>query len=89
MFSKIFGTSKKVLRNNNKLYVQRNKELYDKNIAYQYEIKELKALLTKTRLELEDALGFLQQEKLCSEALRKERTKLRREITNLKKKVAK
>jgi chromosome segregation ATPase len=52
----------------------------------QYRIKELKEQLSKALIELDDTKGFLAQEKECSEALRKERTKLKREITMLKKK---
>lgn len=81
-----FKNTKKILKNNNKILTQRNKELYDKNIEYQYKIKELKEEKARIMLELEDTKGFLQQEKDCSEALRKERTKLKREITMLKKK---
>lgn len=82
----LFKNTKKILKHNNRMLTERNKELYDRNIAYQYEIKELKELVTKLKFELEDTKGFLQQEKECSDALRKERTKLKREITMLKKK---
>ena len=66
----------KIEQNNKKLYEQRYKETYEKNIEYQKLIKKLKYNLTKARIDLEDTRGFLQQEKQVSYALRQERNKL-------------
>lgn len=67
-----------------------------KNIALaqvEYLVKENKKLerynrenkeeLARTKIELIDTQGFLAQEKECSQALRKERTKLRKMVTKL------
>ena len=69
--------------NNRRLYEDRYKEIYDKNIQYQKEIKEKNRQLTNLRIEVIDTAAFLQQEKECSNALRKERTQLRKKITEL------
>lgn len=45
--------------------------------------KENKEELARTKIELIDTQGFLVQEKECSQALRKERTKLRKMVTKL------
>lgn len=63
-------------KNNRKLYEDRYKEIYSKNIEYQKLIKDLKYRLTKARIDLEDTKGFLKQEKEVSYALRQERNKL-------------
>lgn len=42
--------------------------------------KQLKANIAQLKIELEDTKGFLEQEKACSNALRKERDKLKNEI---------
>lgn len=44
---------------------------------------ENKEELARTKIDLIDTRGFLEQEKQCSNALRKERTKLRKMITKL------
>lgn len=61
---------------NRKIYEERYKELYDENI-------KLQELVAQLKIELEDLGGFYIQEKECSEALRKERKKLRSMITKL------
>lgn len=66
----------KTEQNNRKLYEERYKEVYSKNIEYQKTIKDLKHRLTKARIDLEDTKGFLKQEKEVSYALRQERNKL-------------
>lgn len=63
-------------KNNRKLYEERYKKIYDENIGYQIEIKQLKYRLTKARIDLDDTRGFLRQEKQVSYALRQERNKL-------------
>ena len=45
--------------------------------------KKLREKIAKLTLDLEDTRGFLEQEKACSEALRKERTKLRKQVKKL------
>lgn len=69
---KLFKNYKKLYLtelNNRKLYEQRYKEVYEKNIQYQF--------------ELEDTRGFLAQEKEAKEELLKQRKKLRTKITKL------
>lgn len=69
---KLFKNYKKLYLtelNNRKLYEQRYKEVYEKNIQYQF--------------ELEDTRGFLAQEKEAKEELLKQRKKLRAKITKL------
>lgn len=69
---KLFKNYKKLYLtelNNRKLYEQRYKEVYEKNIQYQF--------------ELEDTRGFLAQEKQAKEELLKQRKKLRAKITKL------
>lgn len=69
--------------NNRKLYEERYKQIYEQSIRYQKEIKEKNRQLTNLRIELIDKQAFLEQEKECSNALRKERANLRRTITKL------
>ena len=69
--------------NNRKLLEDRKKELYETNIELQNQIKLLMKDKAELTIKLEDTVGFLEQEKQCSEALRKERTKLRKKITKL------
>ena len=69
---KLFKNYKKLYKielNNRKMYEQRYKEVYEKNIQYQF--------------ELEDTRGFLAQEKEAKEELLKQRKKLRAKITKL------
>lgn len=69
---KLFKNYKKLYLtelNNRKLYEQRYKEVYEKNIQYQF--------------ELEDTKGFLAQEKEAKEELLKQRKKLRAMVTKL------
>lgn len=85
----IFKNYKKLYKtelNNRKLYEQRYKEIYDKNIELQnvekaYEKK--KEEVSKLKLELEDTKGFLEQEKQAKEELLKQRKTLRAKITKL------
>ena len=79
----------KIELNNRKLLEERKRELSEANIDLQKEIQLLRKDRTEVILELENTCIFLQQEKECSEALRRERTKLRRQITNLKKELNK
>lgn len=73
-------------KNNRKLYEERYKKIYEKNIEYQKLIKKLKYNLTKARIDLEDCRAFLKQEKEVSYALRQERNKLLTKIKKLKEK---
>lgn len=61
--------------NNRKLYEKRYKEVYEENLKLQEStgIAELRKENTKLKLELEDTLGFLEQEKQAKEFLLKER----------------
>ena len=86
----IFKNYKKLYestKNNLKVMQERNADLYERCILYQEQAKDhekkLKEKIAKLSFELEDVNGFLQQEKECSEALRKERTKLRKQIKKL------
>lgn len=69
--------------NNRRLYEDRYKQIYEQSIKYQKEIKEKNRQLTNLRIDLIDSQAYLQQEKECSNALRKERTQLRKKITEL------
>lgn len=62
-------------KNNRKLYEKRYKEIYEENLKLQEStgIAELRKENTKLKLELEDTLGFLEQEKQAKEFLLKER----------------
>ena len=87
--------------NNRKMYEKRYKEIKEENIKLQKEtgIADLRKQLNKVsdencvlkeenaklKLELEDVKGFLLQETQAKEELKKQRTKLKREITILKK----
>ena len=86
----IFKNYKKLYestKNNLKVMQERNADLYQRGILYQEQAKEhekkLKEKIARLTFELEDTKGFLEQEKACSEALRKERTKLRKQIKKL------
>ena len=78
-----------LLKNNIKVLQARNEDLYKRDIAhqeqYQKKLKKKNEQIAKLKIELEDTYGFLAQETEAKEALKKERTKLRREITMLKK----
>lgn len=90
---KIFKNYKKlyeISKNNEKIILERKKELSDENVLLQEKVIEagttiahLREEIAKLKIELEDTNGFLEQEKECSNALRKERTKLRGKITKL------
>ena len=82
----------KLFKNYKKLYLaelENRKKLITQNSKLSDERIEAKKEVAKLRIDLEDTIGFLEQEKECSNALRKERTKLRREITMLKKELNK
>lgn len=74
--------------NNRKLYEARKKELSEENIKLQKmvitnekQIKTLKEENTSLKIQLDDSMGFLMQEKACSEALRRERKNLKTKLT--------
>lgn len=76
-----------LLKNNIKILQARNEDLYKRNIAhqeqYQAELKKRSEEIAKLKIEVEDTRGFLEQETQAKEALKKERTKLRKMITKL------
>ena len=57
-----------------------NIKLMEENHILTNDNKELNELVAKLRIELEDTKGFLEQEKEVTKALKKERTKLRKEL---------
>lgn len=73
---------------NNKILVERNQDLYKRDIEHQTtamnEKKKLREEIAKLKIELEDTKKFLEMEKKCSYALRKERTALKKKISELK-----
>lgn len=83
---KIFKNYKKLylneLENRRKLIGQVSK-LGAESVDYQKEIKLYKEECGKLQIELEDTKGFLKQETEAKETLKKERTKLRRMVTEL------
>ena len=86
LFKKIFKNYKKLYlieKDNNKKLVGQNSLLSKERIHSEKKVLELKAELAKIKIDLEDTKGFLEQEKECSNALRKERTKLRKMVTRL------
>jgi len=69
----------KLFKNYKKLYLaelENRKKLITQN-------SKLSAERVKAMIELEDTKKFLEMEKECSNALRKERTKLRKMVTKL------
>ena len=74
--------------NNRKVIDARRKELSEENIKLQKmvitnekQIKTLKEENTSLKIQLDDSMGFLMQEKACSEALRRERKNLKTKLT--------
>lgn len=74
--------------NNRKVIDTRRKELSEENIKFQQKlindekrINSLKEEVAMLKIQLDDVLGFLEQEKQCSEALRKERKNLKSKLT--------
>lgn len=74
--------------NNRKLFEARKKETDNWNVELQKsllkadkEIGKLKQEVASLKIQLDDTLGFLEQEKQCSEALRKERKNLKTKLT--------
>lgn len=90
---KLFKNYKKLYKielNNRKMFEQAkkgtdawNEELQKSLIKADRQIGLLKEENARLKFDLEDTNGFLEQEKECSNALRKERTKLRKMITKL------
>lgn len=74
---------------NRKKLISQNSKLSSENVDYQKLIKALKERNARLTIDLEDVDTLLKMETQCSNALRKERTKLRREITILKKQLDK
>ena len=84
-------------KNNRKIYETRYKEINAENVKIQKDCKLLEKALVKTdkdnnslkeeiakiKIELEDTLGFLEQEKECVKALKKERKILNKRIEEL------
>lgn len=70
-------------KNNRKLLEERKRELSAENIELQKEVQLLKKEKAEAIMELETVYEYLRQEKECTGALRKERTKLRKKITEL------
>lgn len=76
----------KLFKNYKKLYedeLENRKKLINQNSKLSQERIDAYKERAKIQFELEDTLGFLEQEKQCNDALRKERTNLRRMITKL------
>lgn len=74
--------------NNRKVIDARRKELSEENIdfqqkfiTYEKQIIKLKEENTSLKIKLDDSMGFLMQEKACSEALRRERKNLKTKLT--------
>ena len=83
---KLFKNYKKLYENeldNRKKLINQCSKLSAENVDYQKEIQCYKEKSGKLEIELEDTKGFLEQEKEAKETLKKERTKLRRMITEL------
>ena len=77
---------------NRKLLEEKKKELSNENVDYQIkiqdqtnEIRTLKEDVAKLKIELEDLQGFKKQSDDCIVALKKEKSVLKRKITNLQK----
>lgn len=77
---------------NRKILEEKKKELSNENVDYQIkiqdqtnEIRTLKEEVAKLKIELEDLQGFKKQSDDCIVALKKEKSVLKRKITNLQK----
>ena len=77
---------------NRKMLEERKKQLSKENIDHQIkiqdqtnEIRTLKEEVAKLKIELEDLQGFKKQSDDCIIALKKEKSVLKRKITNLQK----
>ena len=77
---------------NRKMLEERKKQLSKENIDHQIkiqdqtnEIRTLKEEVAKLKIELEDLQGFKKQSDDCIVALKKEKSVLKRKITNLQK----
>ena len=77
---------------NRKMLEDRKKQLSKENVDYQIkiqdqtnEIRTLKEEVAKLKIELEDLQGFKKQSDDCIVALKKEKSVLKRKITNLQK----
>ena len=80
---------------NRKMLEDRKKQLSKENIDYQIkiqdqtnEIRTLKEEVAKLKIELEDLQGFKKQSDDCIVALKKEKSVLKRKITNLQKEMS-
>lgn len=69
----------KELKNNLKIMQERNEDLYKRDLEhqkkYQDEIKRLKEEIVLLKFELEDAIGFLKQERQAKEELLRQRNR--------------
>ena len=76
----------KLFKNYKKLYLnelKNRKMLISQNSKLSQERVEIAKENAKLKLEIEDTIGFYNQEKEAKEMLKKERTKLRKMITEL------
>lgn len=80
---------------NRKMLEERKKQLSKENIDHQIkiqdqtnEIRTLKEEVAKLKIELEDLQGFKKQSDDCIVALKKEKSVLKRKITNLQKEMS-
>lgn len=83
---KIFKNYKKLYsieKENTKKLINQCSKLGTENVNYQKKIKKLTEECAKLTIELEDTKGFLAQETEAKEELKKQRTKLRKMITEL------
>ena len=69
-----------IFKNYKKLY----KKILENNTKLYYDKRKLKEEIAKLTIELEDKKGFLEQEKACSNALRKERAELKNKLEEYK-----
>lgn len=71
----------KIEKDNEKIILERKEELSKENIKLQKELLKTREEMARLKLALEDSNGFLEQEKQCSEELRKERKNLKTKLT--------
>lgn len=79
-YKKLYNEAK----SNNKIYVERNCDLYKRDLIRQEEAMKLREEIARLKIELEDTKGFLMQEKRAKEELLIQRNDLKKEIKNLK-----
>lgn len=83
---KLFKNYKKLYLNelnNRKMLITQNSNLSKENVQYQKEIKMYKERCARLAIDLQDVDGLLQQETQAKEELLKQRTKLRKMVTQL------